>query len=397
MIFWDYIRKSREDFEKEYIDTGLVNAQTHPEFPLVPLVIYSYGRKTVHNGTWDEITCRCRGIIVNDYTGEIIARPFEKFFNFGETIGKDGYNTSCIAEICEETYGQPTVWEKLDGFLCTAYCWENKWYVASKGSFDSPHAKWATHWLQNNVKTDKFLPGYTYVFEGITPNLRIVVDYGKEERMVLLACIHNETGGEIRPELLKKRAGLFGVTTPKIFNMTWQNARDVTMFVNLNEEGYVLTWYMESRPPTRLKMKFLEYLRLHRLVTGVSPRRILETLQNPSEVHYLNDMLYKSTPWFAHFAEKWVKRIKAEYTHLQQLAGGVYGEARGKFSTHTWANMGEERKAYALFFNEPQNKEVASICFALLDGKDTAPIIWKLVKGSKFMKGTHPMVDAHTI
>src|ERR1019366_9922764 len=90
-------------------------------------------------------------------------------------------------------FGQPEVWEKMDGFLCTMYEWEGKHYIASKGSFDSPHAKWATAWYQANVKGE-WPDGYTPVFEGITPSLRIVVDYATFEGLVLLALVNRETG-----------------------------------------------------------------------------------------------------------------------------------------------------------------------------------------------------------
>ena len=80
MNFWTYINESPISFWEKYIEPGYVSVQSHSEFPLS---IYAYGRKTVQEQKWDGVTCKCRGIVVNNETGEIISRPFEKFHNYG--------------------------------------------------------------------------------------------------------------------------------------------------------------------------------------------------------------------------------------------------------------------------------------------------------------------------
>ena len=47
---------------------------------LADIFIYNYSRSCTLEGVWNEATLQCRGIIVDkDYN--ILARPFEKFFN----------------------------------------------------------------------------------------------------------------------------------------------------------------------------------------------------------------------------------------------------------------------------------------------------------------------------
>src|SRR5229473_7790653 len=161
---------------KQHIENGYVDEVSHDQFPLI---LYTYGRKTVADNLWDDVTTKTRGLIVNKDTGEIIARPFFKFFNYGEW------------EQCGDYPGrEPDIlYEKMDGFLCTLDKWEGKEYIASKGSFDSPHAKWATATYTTLRGGDgRFMwpEGYTPIFEGITKNLRIVVDYGAREELVLI-------------------------------------------------------------------------------------------------------------------------------------------------------------------------------------------------------------------
>lgn len=383
MNFADYIGIGPDEFTTRYLDTGLVQVSHHHEFPLS---IYTYGRKAVHENVWDNVTSCCRGIIVNRETGEIVARPFEKFHNYGSENVPQGQFIS-----------EPVVWEKMDGFLVTGYQWNGIWYAASKGSFHSIHAKWATNEIRRYDL--RYIPdGYTPVCEGLHPDLRIVVDYGKRKELVLLALVNIETGEELAPKQLLSVGGPMGFKLPRSFDMTWEQAHAVTcrdLGINA-EEGYVLTWYRQGTVPFRLKLKFIEYLRLHRMVTGVSPKRIWEALATNGVGldEYLND----STPWFAAFTKKWVRALRSEFGWIEHEASTRYTKAREtvrvKVGQKPYANLGEERKAWAIEFTRPENKEFSSVLFGMLDNKDVALIIWNKVK--YMTSGLNPMVAANT-
>ena len=392
MNFYDYIGLTPEQFEKVYLSTRLVNSQTHPTFPLV---IYTYGRETVYKQAWNAVTTKCRGIIVNRETGEIVARPFEKFFNFGDPI--NGMTDTAVDMLAPQA-GQPVVWEKVDGFLCIGYNWGGKWYCASKGSFTSPHAKWASAQIQR-LDMD-FFPtgGYTPVFEGICPSLRIVVDYGANEELILTAIIHNDTGIEMPPPILQSMGDLMGASTPELETLSWQEVQQATYDETVkNAEGYVLTWYRAGMTPYRLKAKYIDYLRIHRMVTGVSPKRVLEALQN-GWTSVLEEWTNQSTPWFNTFVAKWRRVIEVEAMRLEQNAKDIYDGAQNIVDTsydEPAENLGETRKRWAEVFTAPDNKEYSGILFAMLDGKDWRQVIWKKIKESAIMKNGHPLVDAH--
>jgi len=267
MNFYDYIsskhlRITPDMFKELYLDTDLVQVQHRDQFPLD---IYCYGRKAVQNDHWDYVTCRCRGIVVNRETGEIIARPFEKFHNYGSTQAMETPEMKYSAE--NYWIQKPTVWEKVDGFLCTLYTWEGVPYIASKGSFHSIHAKWATAEYRRHIEAYCSIPwpeGYTPVFEGLHRDLRIVVDYGQRQGLILLALVNNETGEEMEPEALELWGDKTGFDTPERFNPTWASAVEETRKEHRGEfgteEGYVMTWYRPGQTPFRLKLKFIEYL-----------------------------------------------------------------------------------------------------------------------------------------
>ena len=400
MNFYEHLGMTREEFAKKYENTGLVERRHHMEFPLDLLC---YSRKCVHENVWDKATSLCRGIIIargqeGHDGGEIIARPFEKFHNYGAIVGE---YAGAGGPQAAGAFGEPVVWEKMDGFMCTMYRWENKDYIASKGSFHSIHAKWAT--AQIRAKFGDRLPlvlgSKTLVFEGLHRDLRIVIDYKERQELVLLAVIDNETGAEYSTESLESVAMELGFNTPLNFQLTIEQARAASLGDGkCDEEGYVLTWYRDGVPPFRLKMKFIEYLRLHRMVTGVSPKRIWEVLATKQSTE-LKEYLSQSTPWFSDFVQKWTRALNAEYERIYAHGNHVYNQAQAKvertfphgFVTPLQLHAG--RRVFAETATAPENKEFSAIAFAMLDGKQIAPVIWKMVR--HMTHGANPMVDAH--
>jgi len=392
MNFFDYIGVTEDEFIEKYLQAGLVTESLHKEFPLN---LFTYSRKAVHENVWDSVTSKCRGIIINRETDEIVARPFEKFHNYGST------QVETAAEIQHEVvFTKPCVIEKVDGFMCTLYTWKGQDYIASKGSFHSVHAKWATAELRK--KSEWLWPiGFTPIFEGLCRDLRIVVDYGDRTGLVLLALVNIETGEELPPDVLKSWANINGITSAKYYaGKNMLDALEETLVTNGGtEEGYVLTWYNENAPPFRLKVKFQEYLRLHRMVTGVSPKRIWEVMSNPAFRSELEDFIWKSTPWFSKFVQKWMKVLQGEFDRLNVGADEAYRRTkeivRVKVGQTPYENLGAERKAWALEFQRPENIEFAPILFAMLDDKRVDEVIWKRVR--ELTTNGKPMVDIHAL
>jgi RNA ligase len=130
----------------EYFDKGLVYKQIHPT---LPLTIWNYTEKVQYENLWDEITLQTRGL-VTDNEGNIIARPFNKFFNI------------------EEGKHTPTekfeVWEKMDGSLGIVFWYQGQWVVATRGSFTSDQAIKAKELLKK-YNTDIMFRHLTYCFE----------------------------------------------------------------------------------------------------------------------------------------------------------------------------------------------------------------------------------------
>lgn len=325
---------------KPYIEKGLVSEQLHPENPNVR--IFNYTQECQFSQAWDEITMQCRGLIMDVETGEILARPFPKFFNYQEHIAKG-------KPIPTE---QPIIAEKLDGSLGIMYTLNGKTWIATRGSFMSDQAQWATKWWRENKGDEPYGNEITHLFEIIYPENRIVVNYDFSG-LVHLASIETATGKTVDALMPVRKAE----TIPA-------NDLEVLSKMDLpNSEGFVCYYPTEN---LRLKVKFPEYVRLHKLVTGVSEIAIWEHMR---EGKTLSDLLEKVPDEFF----KWVTDVQFK---LEKAYAEILTRCKNDFET--FAHAGRSRKEIALNFQ--QDCKYPGVLFSMLDGKDYSQAIWKMVR-----------------
>ena len=181
------------------IAAGLVRVQHHPEFELS---IYNYSDACVWESQWSPVTLACRGLIVEDISRRVVARPYPKFFNHGQLEAPElGLDEEVV------------VMDKADGSLGILFPLpgEHGYAVATRGSFASEQAQWATRFFQR-VYADVFSPNpaWTYLFEIVYPENRVVLDYGDTEDLILLGAVEIASGRSIHVE--EAQAGWPGPT-----------------------------------------------------------------------------------------------------------------------------------------------------------------------------------------
>ncbi|MFB7394657.1 RNA ligase [Streptomyces sp. NPDC056460] len=250
------------------LTAGHITRKRHPR---LPLSIYTYTRACQYAQHWNEATTRCRGLVADDDAdGRIVALPLPKFFNVSEHAAGRPYAPPLPDEPFE-------VYDKVDGSLGVVFHYGGRWHVASKGSFTSVQATWAQRRL-DAADTAGLTPGVTYLAEILYPGNRIVVNYGDRRDLVLLAAFDRD-GTEV--PLAEAATGWQGVGSVV---RTWP-AMDLAELVALTEsntlpdghratgtdaEGFVLR-FASGR---RAKAKLAEYVRLHKVLTGVTERDI---------------------------------------------------------------------------------------------------------------------------
>lgn len=319
-------------------DQGYLECRKHPTRDLL---LWDYSRKCQWDKHWTPETLMCRGL-VTDLDGNIKLRALPKFFNAFELL---------LTEIpLHESF---EVYEKIDGSMLLAGIVDGELLCCTRGSFVSEQAAKGEEILRRAWGgAIPLVPGYSYVLEVIYPENRIVVDYGGAEKCVLLAVLDTETGEELPLVNVD-----IGVEKPRKYEFA--RFEDIVTDGFNNREGYVVRFASGFR----VKKKFGEYVRLHRLVTGTTPRRVWEAL---SEGNGLKTFLQGVPEEF----QAWVVSVATELQNAHDL---VLSHARADYEKAKAA----ARPAFARAAQEAANPP---ILFKLWDGQDHDPLVWKLVR-----------------
>lgn len=252
------------DIISTYVERGLVGVRRHPT---LPLSIYNYTDEATYSRTWDDVTRMCRGLILDD-DGTVVARPFPKFFNYEEHV-----QFPELGAIPNEPF---VAYDKMDGSLIIVVEYKGQRVVASRGSFESDQARWADEIL-DEMKAGIPRKGYTFLFELIHPENRIVVDYGSRRKLIHLGTTDTATGKDALPWCM------CGFDHPQV----WKVEDTSELPVRENAEGYVLRF--ESG--FRVKVKFEDYVRLHKLIFGINHNVVFRAVRDGDY-----DLLVKDVP-----------------------------------------------------------------------------------------------------
>jgi len=320
---------------KEMISKNYVRVNKHPDHDLY---IYNYTQNAQFERIWNEVTLACRGLIL-DENENVVARPFPKFFNLGEI------ENQILPESTFEVY------DKMDGSMGILYWVDEVPFMASRGSFSSVQSDKANEMLHGKYRNSWSLldKNKTYLFEIIYPENRIVLDYGVSEELVLLAIIDTKSGEEFPLEdigfpVVEKYDGIKDILTLKQMDIA-------------NKEGFIIKYANNFR----VKIKFDEYLRLHRIITQVSNLNIWEYLKTNQS---MEEILERVPDEFF----DWVKQTKRD---LENKYSVIEVQCKADFQVL------ESRKETALYFMTCQ---YPGVLFAILNNKNYSEIIWKMIR-----------------
>lgn len=311
------------DEANELMLNGYLNEQFHPT---EPLAILNYSKLAVPGAEcWKvESLHHCRGLIYNTDNGEIVARPFKKFWNYGEP---GAAQIPLAAKV--------QVLDKVDGSLGILYREPNSGQlaIATRGSFTSDQAVHATAILRERYADFEPDRDWTYLFEIVYPENRIVLDYGDRDDLVLLGGVWDRTaedGPVLGPEGFPEWKG------PKVeiifegpFSKALALPRD-----RQNAEGYVIRRLQND---DTVKLKQEDYVTLHRIRYGLNQKSVYGAfivgrgLDQPGQFDQIMfDELRESAPeefwpWIdaqARWMRGWVAlrsdEIRAEYDAIRE-------------------------------------------------------------------------------
>lgn len=312
------------------------------------LTLFNYNNLAVQ-GDWSYFELISRGLIINNKTGEIVARPFDKFFNYGER------NLTSTASI-------EYVDEKLDGSLGILYRDRESYKIATRGSFDSPQAQWATEYLNRNHYLKDLPSNLTLLFEIIYPDNQVVVNYNGEEALYLLAARNRFMGDYIGSNYVDFFAANYGFNRPTKYNFF--NIEDIKLLLpdlSSGKEGFVVLF----SDGQRFKFKGARYLELHRLISSLSFKNTIPLVKNNTH-RVVRDQI--PDEFLAEY-DNWVNEIINTVSLIKTTSVICFNDAPK-----------QSRKEFALYVMD-KCKSVAPVLFAMLDGKsddEIESIIYKL-------------------
>lgn len=264
------------------------------------LILFNYTPLAQINGTWNWFESVSRGLILSRATGEVVARPFDKFFNWGENGRFPTPGATLVG-----------VQEKMDGSLGIGYVLNGEHYIATRGSRFSPQAQWATEWLRANE--GPFSADWTLLYEIIYPENRIVVDYEGWSGLVLLAARSIHTGEYASEAVLDEWAALHYLHRPHSFSFDSPDAIIAAAAELKGAEG----WVAKFSDGSRWKFKGDEYRMLHRIISGLSFQSVLEVVkQGPEAVETLRATLGALGGPYLAWADAWMKEIADTVTNI---------------------------------------------------------------------------------
>lgn len=282
----------------ELVNLGYLNFQKHP---IHDLFIFNYSKTAQFEKYWNEITLASRGLVINS-KNELIARCLPKFFNYQELD---------VSQIPKSSF---KVYEKLDGSYLQIFKYRDEIIFSSRGSFTSDQAIKAKEIFYKKYShlADQILPGYNYIFEIIYPANRIVVDYGDREDLIMITVINN----------LTKEDRLIDIGFPMVKEFPFTDFETILNMHIDNAEGMILKFdTLNDIDPKRLKSKFAEYVRLHRVLTNCSNRDIWNLLRSNGN---LEELLDRVPDEFYDWVQNTIDKLRDDYFKVEEYCLTVH-------------------------------------------------------------------------
>lgn len=330
-------------------------------------VILSYSQ--IDSPKEEMLVRECRGLILSKDYKRILCKSFTRFFNYGECQkSQEGFS-----------FDTSIVYEKVDGSIIRFWNDGVKWNIASRGmAYAEGLTSTAIHTFDECVKMcfkegewEKFCsylnPNFTYVFEFVSPENRVVKSYGKEYNLYYLACFDNRTGEEERRsevvgEVMDIIVDTFeNIKYPKTYILSnYQEIVDFMSSLDAMDEGFVL---YDRKSGIRVKIKNPSYLAIasKRMNGGLTENAIISMVYANEVDEYLT--------YFSKDASL-IKPYEDAYTAMMVDIMIVWADIKGI----------EDRKDFALI---AKNYPFSGVLFGMKDGKDLNGLIARMSDSSK--------------
>ncbi len=275
------------------------------------LLLLKYSNNIWNTG-WHNLAKQCRGKVIDWKERSIVSYPFNKFYNLNEVeetkidIVKHMLSNAKDVMLMDKKDGSAIIVTNHKGNIVinTNGVFENIQVTLTKELF----AKKYLNFYQNMPE------GYTFVFELVHPENRIVLDYGDTEKLYLLAVRDLKTLKLLRYNEIKEMANKWCLditefydfnTLDELVNKAETECKDI-------KEGWVIRIITDNED-FMFKLKYAEYFKLSRIKAIPSLKKLYTLLQQEK----LDDMLSAAEDDLR--AELEIK-IQVIYDYLSKIA-----------------------------------------------------------------------------
>ena len=266
-----------------------------------------------------DIVRECRGIILDETDGyKPVCVPFFKFGNYGEPYADDiDWHTARVQE-------------KIDGSIIKVWHCRGIWHVSTNNTIDAENAKTNNNedtfldvfqqaWTRTGKQFSELNPDYTYMFELVSPQTRVVVPY-TETKLYHIGTRDNRTLQELDVDI--------GIERPKEFSLsTIEACVEAARNLDKYHEGFVV---VDSRW-RRVKVKSPVYVAIHHILNGISSeKRIIDIIiagEDAEVISYFPEYadvfrsVRESIECFISYNERELETVqKADYPTQKELA-----------------------------------------------------------------------------
>ena len=338
---WDLVKL------KEHAQANSVYVIESPRFP--GLAQLHYMDECQYNDNWNEMSLFSRGLLLDLENRKILHWGYSKFFNMNQRP-ETNYNIL-------KNKGSFEVSEKIDGSYILVMQDPNigKFHCLTKGSMDSEHGLYATSIIPQRVQDSKLIDKYSLIFELVAKQFQIVVNYtrkGYKEGLYLTGAREKATNRLLTYKEVVELAKDLGLPCIKTYTFeSLDHLIEESQHLGILDEGFVLRW----EPELLVKVKGSKYLEMHRFISNLSDRNILESVTNNT-----SDDLEKLCP--EEYKDEVLFKIQNFKIRVAELTSSCYTLFRN-------SPQGVSRKEFSswVFSNVPIH--FRGFLFQLLDGK----------------------------
>lgn len=296
-----------------------------------------------------------RGIIIDTKTLDVVCWPFRKFGNYGE------YYADSI------DWSTARVQEKVDGSIMKLWNDGERWRVSTNSAItnDQP-VRFGSHSLtdlfwkaaeKQHLDTDRLDPSETYIFELVSPDNTIVIEY-PETAIYHIGTRSNVTGEERNEDI--------GIMRPASYPLHSLDACiDAAGKLNaggkVNREGYVVVdshW-------NRVKVKSPDYVAVHHLLSTMSERKLIEAVLD-GEADEIRSYYPQTKDAFDRYERAYARIIETTERCLEEFR-------------NMWESTGHDRKAFAMAVRGMSYYD-ARLAFRAISGEGAGEVLRKSLR-----------------